>query len=156
MKKTLIFLLFISLGLQAQERNFEKIKAHKTAYITEKVALTSSQAEQFWPIYNKFEEEVMTLRKSERDDFNSKKDRNIDDLTDSEANAMLAKHGQIRAELATKLQGLINSLKGIITPQQTIKLLRAEEDFKKRLLRRYRDRKGRDGKGPDRGRNNRK
>ena len=100
----------------------------------------------------------MALRKSEREDFDNKRNSNIDDLSDSEANAILAKHGEIRAELATKLQGLISSLKGIITPQQTIKLLRAEEDFKKRLLRRYRDkdRKGKDGKGPNRGRNNRK
>jgi hypothetical protein len=131
--------------MNAQERNYEKIKAHKTAYITEKVNLTSAQAEKFWPIYNQFEAEVMILRKAEREEFEGNKNKNIDDLSDSEANAMLAKHNQRRGELTEKLQNLIGSLKGVISPQQTLKLLRAEEDFKRRLLRRYGE-KGRRGK----------
>ena len=35
---------------------------------------------------------------------------------------------------------LISLLEGVITPQQTIKLLMAEEGFKKRLLKRFRGR----------------
>jgi hypothetical protein len=132
--------------MNAQERNYEKIKAHKTAYITEKVNLTSAQAEKFWPIYNQFEAEVMILRKAEREEFEGNKKKNIDGLSDAEANAMLLKHNQRRGELTEKLQILIGSLKGVISPQQTLKLLRAEEDFKRRLLRRYgeRERPGKD------------
>ena len=39
-----------------------------------------------------------------------------------------------------KMVQLISLLEGVITPQQTIKLLMAEEDFKKRLLKRFRGR----------------
>lgn len=147
MKKIILLVFLATLGMNAQERKFEKIKAHKTAYITEKVDLTPTQAEKFWPIYNKFEAEVMELRKSERSDLEATKNKNIDNLSDSEANAILAKHSQIREQLAQKLQQLIGALKGVITPQQTIKLLRAEEEFKKRLLRRYRGRDQKEGRG---------
>ena len=65
MKKLMIILFLATLGMNAQDRKFEEIKAHKTAFITEQVNLTSTQAEKFWPIYNKHEQEVMALRKTQ-------------------------------------------------------------------------------------------
>ena len=47
MKKLIIILFLATLGMNAQDRKFEEIKAHKTAFITEQVNLTSTQAEKF-------------------------------------------------------------------------------------------------------------
>jgi len=140
MKKLMIILLLATLGMNAQDRKFEEIKAHKTAFITEQVNLTSTQAEKFWPIYNKHEQEVMALRKTQLEGFKTLRNKNVDDLSEAKAKAMLLKHGQVKAQLTKKMVQLISLLEGVITPQQTIKLLMAEEGFKKRLLKRFRGR----------------
>jgi Spy/CpxP family protein refolding chaperone len=140
MKKLIIILFLATLGMNAQDRKFEEIKAHKTAFITEQVNLTSTQAEKFWPIYNKHEQEVMALRKTQLEGFKTLRNKNVDDLSEAKAKAMLLKHGQVKAQLTKKMVQLISLLEGVITPQQTIKLLMAEEGFKKRLLKRFRGR----------------
>jgi len=140
MKKLMIMLFLATLGMNAQDRKFEEIKAHKTAFITEQVNLTSTQAEKFWPIYNKHEQEVMALRKTQLEGFKTLRNKNVDDLSEAKAKAMLLKHGQVKAQLTKKMVQLISLLEGVITPQQTIKLLMAEEGFKKRLLKRFRGR----------------
>ena len=140
MKKLMIMLFLATLGMNAQDRKFEEIKAHKTAFITDRVNLTSTQAEKFWPIYNKHEQEVMALRKTQLEGFKSLRNKNVDDLSEAKAKAMLLKHGQVKAQLTKKMVQLISLLEGVITPQQNIKLLMAEEDFKKRLLKRFRGR----------------
>jgi Spy/CpxP family protein refolding chaperone len=140
MKKLMIILFLATLGMNAQDRKFEEIKAHKTAFITEQVNLTSTQAEKFWPIYNKHEQEVMALRKTQLEGFKTLRNKNVDDLSEAKAKAMLLKHGQVKAQLTKKMVQLISLLEGVITPQQTIKLLMAEEGFKKRLLKHFRGR----------------
>ena len=140
MKKLMIILFLATLGMNAQDRKFEEIKAHKIAFITEKVNLTSTQAQKFWPIYNKHEQEVMALRKTQLEGFKTLRNKNVGDLSEAKAKAMLLKHSQVKAQLTKKMVQLISLLEGVITPQQTIKLLMAEEGFKKRLLKRFRGR----------------
>jgi len=55
---TVCIALFLSTGLMAQERGKERIKAYKTAYITEQLDLSSAEAEVFWPVYNKYEKKI--------------------------------------------------------------------------------------------------
>ena len=140
MKKLMIILFLATLGMNAQDRKFEEIKAHKIAFITEKVNLTATQAQKFWPIYNKHEQQVMALRKTQLESLKTLKDKNMDGLSDKKAKEVLVKYAEIRGELTKKMEQLISLLEGVITPQQTIKLLMAEEGFKKRLLKRFRGR----------------
>ena len=140
MKKLMIILFLATLGMNAQDRKFEEIKAHKIAFITEKVNLTSTQAQKFWPIYNKHEQQVMALRKTQLESLKTLKDKKMVELSDKKAKEVLVKYTEIRGELTKKMEQLISLLEGVITPQQTIKLLMAEEGFKKRLLKRFRGR----------------
>jgi Spy/CpxP family protein refolding chaperone len=140
MKKLMIILFLATLGMNAQDRKFEEIKAHKIAFITEKVNLTANQAQKFWPIYNKHEQQVMALRKTQLESLKTLKDKKMVELSDKKAKEVLVKYTEIRGELTKKMEQLISLLEGVITPQQTIKLLMAEEGFKKRLLKRFRGR----------------
>ena len=62
----LAILLFISCGLFAQGKKMlekkEEIFTLKVAFITNKLPLTSSEAEKFWPIYNAFEDKQFELK----------------------------------------------------------------------------------------------
>ena len=56
-------------GRKGDRPDFEKIKAEKVAFITSEIGLTAKEAEAFWPVYNKIEEEQLALNKAERDAF---------------------------------------------------------------------------------------
>lgn len=76
MKKLVIVVLAACMAVSALAQSqgdkkwgkpdFEKIKAEKVAFITSEVGLTSKEAEAFWPIYNRIEEEQHALIKAER------------------------------------------------------------------------------------------
>ena len=63
---------------------FEKIKALKTAHITNVLNLTSKEAEQFWPIYNASEEKINQLKKESRE-LRKKVMLNFESLSEAEA-----------------------------------------------------------------------
>ena len=57
-----IFLAGITSSIKAQDFNkgnrTEKVQALKIAFITQKLELTSDQAQKFWPVYNRYETEI--------------------------------------------------------------------------------------------------
>ncbi len=136
--KKLFFILFLSvISLQAQEGKHEKIKALKTAYITDQLALTSSEAERFWPIYNSYEEKFHSLKRQERNEIFQKLRDGIEKLTDAEANELIDKNLIIETnELELRKQMTIE-LRKVISPKKIILLKKTENDFKRELLERY-------------------
>ncbi len=149
MKKLIFIFLLVTITIQAQEGKHEKIKAYKTAYITEKLSLTSSEAEKFWPIYNKFDDKFRDLRKKERSEIFQKLREGLDNLNDAEANELIDVSLTIESEEVALRKQLITELRKVISPKKIIILKKAEDDFKRELLDRYRNSKGEKGpKGP--------
>ena len=135
--------------MQAQDGKHEKIKALKTAYITEKLSLTSSEAEKFWPIYNKYDEKFHDLRMKERNKIFQKLRDGLDKLNDNEANALIDASLSIESEELSLRKQLIAELRDVISSKKIIILKKTEDDFKRELLDRYRNSKGEKGeKGP--------
>ena len=46
----------------AQQGGKERMKAFKTAYITDELDLTVKEAEKFWPVYNKYDRKLFSLK----------------------------------------------------------------------------------------------
>lgn len=64
---SLFFLLSISiLASYAQEKKFDAIESEKIAYITKQLKITPSEAQRFFPIYNKYTEELKDLKRAKR------------------------------------------------------------------------------------------
>jgi len=156
MKKLVLVLFIISTVAYAQKPNrggqgpnHEKIKALKTAHITDQLDLTSAEAEKFWPIYNEFDNKLMTLRNKERGEFRDKlRDGGVDNLSDKEANEMIDKMLEMKTKELEYRKELVVKLRGVIPPSKIIKLQRAEESFKKMLLNRLKNGKGKEKGGP--------
>lgn len=53
-----IFLSSITLQAQDGATKKEKIQALKIAFITQKLELTSDEAQKFWPVYNRYDAEI--------------------------------------------------------------------------------------------------
>ena len=84
MKKLIpILVLLISFSGFAQRgaKMNERIKAQKTAFITERLSLTADEAEKFWPIYNEIETKKKALRKKST---LKRKEKHPDELTEKE------------------------------------------------------------------------
>lgn len=143
MKKIIIILFFASTGLIAQPDRFEKIRTLKTAYITQELSLTPSEAEKFWPVYNEYDSKRTKLRLLEGREVASKLRDVTEGLTDEEANILIDRWLQIESESLLLQQELISNLRKVLPPNKIIQLRKAENDFKRRLLKRY---KGKDKK----------
>ncbi|GHC52975.1 hypothetical protein [Ulvibacter litoralis] len=141
MKNIFLAFFLLSMGLHAQSGKHEKIKALKTAYITSELELSTAEAEKFWPVYNDFDNKLHDIRKAERREIFEKFKAGIDNLTDEEANALIDKAYQLEATSLQLREDLTKNLRKIISPKKIIKLRKVEEDFKKKLLDRYRNHK---------------
>ncbi|MFZ4863194.1 hypothetical protein ACL9RF_13535 [Sphingobacterium sp. Mn56C] len=63
---TLCLVFTLHLATYAQQENFEAIESEKIAYITKELKLTRAEAQRFFPIYNKYNEEMWDLKKAKR------------------------------------------------------------------------------------------
>ena len=142
-KNNLIALLFfVSFSLLAQGKKMlekkEEIYALKVAFITNKLPLTSSEAEKFWPIYNAFEDKQFELKHEKSLVFLKKMDNEtLNKMSEKEAAALLSKMESAEEEIFQLRKKLIISLKPILSQVKLIKLRKAEEEFNKKLLLQY-------------------
>ncbi len=133
--------LFAAPKLQAQEQGRDRIKALKIAFISEKLALTPKEAEKFWPIYNEHEQAADLLRQKERKYFG----RNSADaatLTEAEASQLLKELESMHEERFKIGKAYVQKLKSVIPEQKIILLLKTEENFKRKLIQQFRQRRG--------------
>jgi hypothetical protein len=142
-----LFLLFVATSLVAQvglREKKEQVKALKIAFITNELDLTTEEAVRFWPIYNKFDEKFFELRHEKmRALLDPKKETQLEKLTEKEASQLLIQMENAEEELHQLRKKYFISLKGIIPSYKIIKLKKAEEDFNKKLLQQYRDKRPR-------------
>lgn len=142
-KRALILLTLIltAFGLQAQGQARDRIKTLKVAFITEKIGLTSEEAQAFWPIYNKHEEALETIRRKERMELRSQIS-SAESLSESESEALLDKMLALQNERHREEQDFMANIRKVIPAKKALLLIKAEEDFKRQLLQQYRKRKG--------------
>src|SRR6478609_7163460 len=102
----LLFLLSIQFGFsQKNDARKEQIKSLKIAFISQKLALTSDEAEKFWPIYNKYDDKIMVLKEAQmklrfqkRNGTDEEALKKIEEAEEKEAEVMILKK-KMRAEL---------------------------------------------------------
>ena len=79
---SILICLVFALPLSAQEKGSQnqQIEAVKVAFITQKLSLTSSQAEKFWPGYNNYQREMREVFKQRKEakNRNDGKDGELD------------------------------------------------------------------------------
>lgn len=140
-KILVLLLVLLTMGVHAQRPAQERIKTLKVAFITERLGLTPSEAQDFWPVYNAHDEALRRLRRKERQRFGSQLPY-LDDLTDDEAAKLLSEFQTLQNEKHGLEQEFLQNLEKVLPARKIVLLLKAEEDFKKRLLQQVRKRRG--------------
>ena len=132
----MVFASGYSQGRPAQER----IKTLKVAFITERLSLSSSEAQAFWPIYNAHEDNLESLKRKERREIRGKL-VDFENLSEKEAAALLEQSLEIEKEKHRLNMLFIDDIRQVLSAKKTFLLIKAEEDFKKRLLREIQQRR---------------
>lgn len=148
MRKIILMVLVLTSSIiMAQDGPFirkkkEQIKALKVAFITDELSLTSDEATKFWPLYNAFEDKQQEIKRQRLKAYLERSDEDsFDKLSEKEANSMLVQMENTEEELYQLKKKFISNLKGVISPIKILKLKKAEENFNRKLLQQYRDRK---------------
>ncbi len=137
-----LFLLFSTTLMYGQRRpDKEKIKSLKVAYITERLNLTSIEAQAFWPIYNAHEEKMESFREQERNQIYSKL-RDMESLSDKESEVLFKDLVALENQKHEANQQFLKDIRKVISAKKTFLLLKTENGFKRRLLKQYRQKQG--------------
>lgn len=122
MKKYLLLIIatlgFISLTMAQKGNGHEKIQALKVAFISQKLHLTPSEAEKFWPVYNQYDGEITQLRANRRNG----------DVLDNEQKLL-----NIRKKYKSSFEKILGS-------QRVNDLYNAEREFRNALIQRLKQR----------------
>lgn len=137
MKKIkLIYILFCWLtanSVVAQtESKRDKIEAMRVSFISQKVNFTTQEAQVFWPLYNEYQDKIILARKSFRQQYNKNTDYNF--TTDKEAEAYLNAEITLKQKEFEYYKDYLEKFKKIIPVKKIALLLKAEEEFKKELI----------------------
>lgn len=148
----LILLMFSGFAMQAQEddepdgKQKEKMEALKKAFITEKLDLTSAEAEKFWPIFNEFDKKKKETRKAIKQAHQAIEKDSSNEKLILEKSDFIAQKKKEEADLEAKL---IRDCLPVLGAAKTAKLMGLEEEFKKKLMDELRERRGEGGRpGP--------
>jgi len=139
----IISILFTSFFSFSQNKKQDKIKALKIAYITEKLDLTTNEAENFWPIYNDFFNTKKQFRKDKRKKINQFKQMQIKDsdtVLEKKTKILLYDLQNIEKKEYLAKQKLYSSLQNILSAKKIMQLIIAEKDFNRKLLRNLKNR----------------
>lgn len=152
MKKIYLILILFSLVLSygngwAQENEdndrWERYRAEKVAFLTNKLDLTPQEAEKFWPVYNEMEKERGEVQRERR-----KLERDVQEATENLTDQEIVKltrdyaNNQVKeCDLGTKYN---EKFLKILPPQKVLRLYKAESEFRMHMIRQFRERRRND------------
>ena len=127
--------------MHAQGPVRDRIKTLKVAFITERVGLTSEEAQQFWPIYNEHEDNLKEIRRKERAELEVNIAR-AQDLSNTDSERLLDRLLELQFEKQKVDQEFLSRLRTVIPAKKVLLLVKAEEDFKRQMIQEFRKRRG--------------
>jgi Skp family chaperone for outer membrane proteins len=133
-----LLILLVTTASFAQKSKHEKIKALKVAFITEQLDLTPKEAQTFWPIYNVYEDKMYEIHAAERTLLRTIR-TDWDTLSEADAQSAITNIRKAEQQKMAAKETLVSQLRTTLSYKKTLILLRAEEEFKRKLLNRLRD-----------------
>lgn len=126
-----------------KEEMRSQIKSLLIAHLTKELDLSTEEAQKFWPLYNSIKEERNKLER-EKKMLVKKLEKSFDTMTEKEAlvyvDQMVALDQKISA---TNIDYKHDEIIAVIGAKRFLKLKKAEVDFRRKMMKEYRDRKRR-------------
>lgn len=128
------FLLLSQMAISAQQtedqeaQKMERIQSQKIAFISTKLNLSVEEAQEFWPVYNEFNNKRRALKKEKK----SKED--ITAMSESEAEKFLDQMITTREKDLDLQKEYLLKFKEILPSKKVVHLLKLENRFKKEII----------------------
>ncbi len=141
-------MFFISLSASAQngsireklQQKKDQVKSMKIAFITNELKLTPDEAAKFWPLFNEFEDKQKVIRQSKIKNYIDRS-QNAEKMSEKDAQSLLNQMEVAEEELHQLRKNFVANLKGVLPATKILQLKGAEEEFSKKLLQQYRDKR---------------
>ncbi|MDA9339669.1 hypothetical protein N9Q68_01720 [Polaribacter sp.] len=139
----IVFAFCFSTNAQKRKEHKEKIKLLKISYLTEQLNLTSLEAEKFWPIYNKYTNNINDYisKKSDAIRKELKVVKTMDSIGEKKALLLFNFMQYLEGKRFKETQNYYLKLKSILPIKKILKLQIAEKEFGRKLMRKYRYKK---------------
>ena len=145
MKGLVIWMIVVvgSISLaRAQDNRMDKkamrqIEAARIGMITERLGLSPDQAQRFWPMYNEFSQKRREVRARLNE---ARKGIDPNDMSDEQSQRLMELSLDIRQSEVNLEKEYTGKLRDVISAQQVLALRKAEDDFKKLILKRIEER----------------
>jgi len=118
----------------------ERIEAMKIGFITEKLSLTTEEAQIFWPVYIEFQSEMHVIKKDRRESFKKSRE-NFDSLSDKDIEKFVDQQVVFKQMELDVDRKYLAEFKQVLPMKKVAQLYKAEEDFKRQLLKAAQERR---------------
>ena len=118
----------------------EQIESMKIAFLTKRLELTPDEAKKFWPVYNQYTDELQNLRKDRRDKIRDARE-DFDKLADKDVEKLVDDEIIFRQQEIDVLKKYHAQFKSVLPIKKVARLYRAQEEFKRELIERIRERR---------------
>jgi len=114
----------------------QRLKAQRVAFITERIDLTPSEAEKFWPMYNQFENDKKDIQKKYTHN------KRLVNMSDEELEKQLLDGFTRDQELLELKKSYFSKFKKIISVRKIAMLQVAEKEFRKSIVDKLKENRG--------------
>lgn len=135
MKQLFFLLAFLTAFSVAWGQNGERVKAMKVTYISNRLDLTTDEAEKFWPIYNENAKSEKAIRQK------YKFTRSLLTISDEEAKEAIQNFISMEEELVKLKKKYLTDLQTAVSPRKILLLNKAEREFNVEVLRALKERR---------------
>lgn len=113
----------------------DRLRAQRVAYITQRLGLSSKQAEQFWPLHNEYETRMREINRKYRPA------RPVSEMSEAEVERLIEQRFRRDEELLALRRQYYEKFRRVITLKQIATFPKADREFKRDLLEQLRRRR---------------
>ncbi|HVA99633.1 MAG TPA: hypothetical protein VNG53_12125 [Bacteroidia bacterium] len=125
----------------APQSKKQKVETMKIAFISQKLDLTTQEAQAFWPVYNNYESDLKILRKNHRQDMRQVKETGVDNMSDKDVEALVDNEIIYHQKELDVEKEYLAKFKAVLPIKKVAKLYAAEEQFKVYLINQLKNRR---------------
>ena len=119
------------------KKAMQQIEAARIGMITERLGLSPDQAQRFWPMYNEFSQKRREVRARLNE---ARKGMDPNNMSDEQSQRLMELSLDIRQSEVNLEKEYTGKLRDVISAQQVLALRKAEDDFRKLILKRIEER----------------
>lgn len=129
--------LFAQHGMKPDDDWIQKIKAEKVAFLTTKLQLTPEEAQNFWPVYNEFDNKRFKIH-MKRHEMERTTMENTEGLTEEQLKEISNKFVDLFQEEADLMKEYNQKFFQVLPAQKVVRLYDVENDFRSHMLQEFR------------------